>query len=963
MKKSFIFLFIIQLVLGTGLSKISSQEQLGSSWYFSRTGIKEYRTLGQPNPQAMLNRWNDRVGGLSKHLSFKGDKIANHSYKLNSYGALVRDLPANERENLLWWGKSLYFTGPYLAKSALVDKSIKNIVIDDENDRIDLSSDYVLSGSYSLNEYWKVFRNIGNYNTEKWKDEKWILPLGQKLYIEYKDNGLYINGVMFDLVQAVCVSNLDKLRHFLINPLEFDVKEGFFEGGESGVFNRIDSLGECDDLITNYIYRGEINGDEVLVSYILPFNNFITIRSKKEKGGFFHKNYNYWFEKDEENTDEYGDMLVNKLDERVFYWPSILNKDKRTALKIRGEKSLDYIFNFDFLGQSLSLYKGFETDQKNYNNSFKSVVVFFNGLLDHYSRMNPLDFYVKYGFVKSRLTDAFNLQDYCLDSLVKGQSLSQGPCLELEGEETKNLINKLISHPDIDGKLTTFGFGARSGSDNYEPLLDILTFLSPKNNPIFYTQSIDGLNYDDLVKLNEQSTTASRSRPGSLSDSNSNKGEEDSSIVTINTIGTGESVNDATLAALRDALSQAYGAFISSNTKILNDELVKDEIVAISSGNIIGYDILSQVKLAEGNYSVSVKARVSAKNFASYMQSKGHKVSFSGQSFGMKIKLQKLNEEAEIKAFENMIVVLKDLFKRTVDFEIKNLRDPVLAKCKIPYLEKYNLGSGECYDVFLNINWSFNENFDSYNKYMIETLKGMSMADEEIVNYTKQKRDFFPLTFVDMSGIYGDKRTGSSLPWSLYRDNKTVGRESNTKLFFRQKKSLYKFGQFFKDMEKIITNFSLVINDLDGNKKSFTPKVYKDIPGKGANQSTNNQFYEIKFFSDKTLLRYLDSQLSLPSPLAMSFSRMSSLPYQFDDFISHSIYLRGDIGWLYFDELSFPYNGYYGPWRGEIYNAQYTGADVFRKVPANLDNHSIALTLPLSVLENIAGFEVENLNY
>ncbi len=451
---------------------------------------------------------------------------------------------------------------------------------------------------------------------------------------------------------------------------------------------------------------------------------------------------------------------------------------------------------------------------------------------------------------------------------------------------------------------------------------------------------------------------------------NSNKSEEDSSIVTINTIGTGESVNDATLAALRDALSQAYGAFISSNTKILNDELVKDEIVAISSGNIIGYEILSQVKLAEGNYSVSVKARVSAKNFASYMQSKGHKVSFSGQSFGMKIKLQKLNEEAEIKAFENMIVVLKDLFKRTVDFEIINLRDPVLAKCKIPYLEKYDLGSGECYDVFLNINWTFNENFDSYNKYMIETLKGISMSDEEIVNYTNQKRKFFPLTFVDMSSVYGDERnkqflygrTGSSLPWSLYRYNKTVSFESSTKLFFRQKKSLYKFGQFFKDMEKIITNFSLVINDLDGNKKSFTPKVYKYIAGKGPNPATNPQFYEIKFFSDKTLLRYLDSQLSLPSPLAMNFSRMM-LPNRFDDFLRYSIYLRGDIGWLYFDELSFPYNGYYGPWRGEIYNAQYTGADVFRKVPANLDNHSIALTLPLSVLENVAGFEIENLNY
>ena len=56
--------------------------------------------------------------------------------------------------------------------------------------------------------------------------------------------------------------------------------------------------------------------------------------------------------------------------------------------------------------------------------------------------------------------------------------------------------------------------------------------------------------------------------------------------------GDGSTKEEATKAALRSAIEQAFGTFVSSNTKILNDELVKDEIVTVASGNIKSYKYL-----------------------------------------------------------------------------------------------------------------------------------------------------------------------------------------------------------------------------------------------------------------------------------------------------------------------------------------------------------------------------------
>ena len=123
---------------------------------------------------------------------------------------------------------------------------------------------------------------------------------------------------------------------------------------------------------------------------------------------------------------------------------------------------------------------------------------------------------------------------------------------------------------------------------------------------------------------------------------------QDDQTVTLTVSGQGGTLEDAKQNALRSAIEQAFGAFISSKTEILNDELVKDEIVMISNGNIQDFEIISEIQIPDGGgYATSLKTTVSVTKLTSFVESKGVEVEFQGGLFGANIRQQKLNEEAE----------------------------------------------------------------------------------------------------------------------------------------------------------------------------------------------------------------------------------------------------------------------------------------------------------------------------
>lgn len=102
-----------------------------------------------------------------------------------------------------------------------------------------------------------------------------------------------------------------------------------------------------------------------------------------------------------------------------------------------------------------------------------------------------------------------------------------------------------------------------------------------------------------------------------------------SSEATLVVTGEGLTREAATTNALRSAIEQTYGVFVSANTEILNDELVRDEIATISSGNIQKYNEIACIDLPNGNKEVTLQATVSVSKLVSYAQSKGAECEFA----------------------------------------------------------------------------------------------------------------------------------------------------------------------------------------------------------------------------------------------------------------------------------------------------------------------------------------------
>lgn len=203
----------------------------------------------------------------------------------------------------------------------------------------------------------------------------------------------------------------------------------------------------------------------------------------------------------------------------------------------------------------------------------------------------------------------------------------------------------------------------------------------------------------------------------------------------------------ATAVALRSAIEQAYGTFVSANTTILNDDLVKDEIVTISNGNIKSYNVLSEVKCEDGQVMVTVDATVCISKLVSYAKSKGASTEFAGATFAQNMKMKELNKKNELLALQNVLSMTKELLPVAFDKKLYVL-DPTVPTAKImdsnlpdPKLkQQYNhfqsLTDGY-YEMVMNVVMESNDNTKKALSNIYETLKAISLSKEEIAEYKK----------------------------------------------------------------------------------------------------------------------------------------------------------------------------------------------------------------------------------
>lgn len=205
--------------------------------------------------------------------------------------------------------------------------------------------------------------------------------------------------------------------------------------------------------------------------------------------------------------------------------------------------------------------------------------------------------------------------------------------------------------------------------------------------------------------------------------------QTESKVAVITVSGSGKTQDEAKQNALRNAIEQAFGTFISSNTQILNDELVKDEIVSVSSGNIQEYSVLSEVQTPDGYWSNTVKAKVAINKLTSFCENKGVNVEFKGTLFSLNVKQQILNEENEKLVIKNMCKVLKNISEKSFDYQI-SAGEPT------------SLGNNNNWKIPITITATTNANFKTISDYLSATVTGISLTPEEVSNYSKLGKDY-----------------------------------------------------------------------------------------------------------------------------------------------------------------------------------------------------------------------------
>jgi hypothetical protein len=216
--------------------------------------------------------------------------------------------------------------------------------------------------------------------------------------------------------------------------------------------------------------------------------------------------------------------------------------------------------------------------------------------------------------------------------------------------------------------------------------------------------------------------------------------QENISNVTITASGRGTSQAQAQQYALRSAIEQAYGAFISSKTEILNDEIVADQMASVASGNIQSFEILNETELPDHSWASTIKAAVSVEKLTSFVQSKGIEVEIKGGLFAANIKQQMLNEQGEVEAIYNMVGVLHEVMQTAFDFKI--VSKPPQA------IDQSNLN----WKIPLEIQAIANQNIDFCNKFLNETLNSLSLSSEAISDYSNINKEIYKIEMISQKG-------------------------------------------------------------------------------------------------------------------------------------------------------------------------------------------------------------------
>lgn len=236
---------------------------------------------------------------------------------------------------------------------------------------------------------------------------------------------------------------------------------------------------------------------------------------------------------------------------------------------------------------------------------------------------------------------------------------------------------------------------------------------------------------------------------------------QDEKTVTLLVSGQGKTAEEAKQIALRSAIEQAFGAFISSETILINDSFVSENIVSLSQGSITEFHILSTQSFPDNVVFVTLNATVSISQLQKVVENKGHSSTINGGLFGVNLKQLKLQSDAEYQVMKQMAKESLRILKKSINYAVEVV-PPKKSDIRIElqkglndgsysdYYETENLLFNDIYKIRMIIECRPNSNYDLFLDYFTSTMEAIKMSESE-VGFSKQSgSDLFELK------IYGD---------------------------------------------------------------------------------------------------------------------------------------------------------------------------------------------------------------
>ena len=210
--------------------------------------------------------------------------------------------------------------------------------------------------------------------------------------------------------------------------------------------------------------------------------------------------------------------------------------------------------------------------------------------------------------------------------------------------------------------------------------------------------------------------------------------------VSITVSGSGKTQEEAKQVALRSAIEQAFGTFISSKTEVLEEQVVSDDITSVANGNIQNFTVLNAAQLPDSTWGVTLKAIVSVDKLTKFVQSKGVTIQIKGGLFAMNIKQQILNEQAEIKAISSLVGLLHEPMQQSFDYVLKSSEPKALD------------AESKNWEIPIVVTATANKNMDFCANYFIKTISSLSLSPEEVTTYKNLNKPVF-IVNINYKGI------------------------------------------------------------------------------------------------------------------------------------------------------------------------------------------------------------------